>query len=975
MIVPPSGPVKDSQRSSKPNSMTPEKKNSAPPNLNGVRGVFGKGVRISIPPHPVKPEPKDREGVGKNASKAMKISHAISSSVLQKSRSIEEKIKSIQISEDKLQSRMHIKEAFAKYSQNGDAVAGRAFRRHKGSTSAGPQLRRARRSDKKTHEPQLLVKLTTVMITHLYQQCNPKFNYKPSIRPRRALSKPSKPVSNSGHDNSENNLIMFANDILHSETGPIRSFRVEEMLGKGTFGQVVKAEDLASRKKVAVKVIKNKPAYYNQAVIEIEILTKLNRKYDPDGKYNIVRLLDHFVFKNHLCLAFELLSVNLYELIKQNRFRGLSCNLIRTILKQILRAVSVLETAGIIHCDIKPENILLTSLTSATIKLIDFGSACKRMQTIYSYIQSRFYRSPEVLLGLPYDMKIDMWSVGCVGAELFLGLPLFPGVSAFNQVYRIVEMLGVPQEMLRRSKKSRLFFDHNADTDTYRIKSISQYAEENKTKPVYPKRYFKATKLDQLLRDYPYRSTLSSQEKEKEQGDRELLSDLLCTLLQLHPHDRTSPSDALCHAFIVGGENNSRSARPKRALDFTRVTPKKRTSGFNVTSDMGSLTSGGVASHGSGLGMAFRQYHNGPASGGIGAGFPPPLTGSQDTKGNGFSNIHHQIKQSCPPPINHPQHHPPPLQHQVMISPGDMSFTNEMADHTPIAHTPLQRAMAHSHSLTLASTPMRGSPHRAGGGYLRDVSPSSGIGGSWGSNPPSFLGNSSPALGSTGDISFMRNSPVHRNSPLHIGSSGSPLRGSPLRSAQFRNSSPMKGGSPVRSRGLKTGGGMWIPGPRLRGANSGQDFYTGGRVYGSPPGGMDSQSYSRSWGHNNYQQSLLMHQGGVMGTAQRGSLGSFEYGGSYNRSYGLDEGKGNPFERPQIYRRRSAGGPPGQHSVPFTTQMHNYPPHGQVPRYTHHSPFKNFQPPLRNVVRHHGSGSKDRGKGGGKQGGKSGRKK
>ena len=83
-----------------------------------------------------------------------------------------------------------------------------------------------------------------------------------------------------------------------------------------------------------------------------------------------------------------------------------------------------------------------SSLQSPQIKVIDFGSACHERQTVYTYIQSRFYRSPEVLLGLTYNSAIDMWSLGCIAVELFLGLPLFPGTSEYNQITRIVEMLG-----------------------------------------------------------------------------------------------------------------------------------------------------------------------------------------------------------------------------------------------------------------------------------------------------------------------------------------------------------------------------------------------------------------------------------------------------------------------------------------------------------------------------------------------------
>jgi dual specificity protein kinase YAK1 len=151
---------------------------------------------------------------------------------------------------------------------------------------------------------------------------------------------------------------------------------------------------------------------------------------------------DSFIHKHHLCLVFELLSSNLYELIKQNQFQGLSIQLVKVFTSQLLDALTVLKDARLIHCDLKPENILLKSLQSPQIKVIDFGSACHERQTVYTYIQSRFYRSPEVLLGIPYTAAIDMWSLGCIAVELFLGLPLFPGTSEYNQITRIVEMLG-----------------------------------------------------------------------------------------------------------------------------------------------------------------------------------------------------------------------------------------------------------------------------------------------------------------------------------------------------------------------------------------------------------------------------------------------------------------------------------------------------------------------------------------------------
>ncbi|KAI5428780.1 hypothetical protein KIW84_033691 [Lathyrus oleraceus] len=111
---------------------------------------------------------------------------------------------------------------------------------------------------------------------------------------------------------------------------------------------------------------------------------------------------------------------------------GLSLGIVQLFSKQILCGLALLKDASIIHCDLKPENILLCASTvkPAEIKIIDFGSACMENSTVYSYIQSRYYGSPEVLLGYQYTTAIDMWSFRCIVAELFLGLPLFPEAYA-----------------------------------------------------------------------------------------------------------------------------------------------------------------------------------------------------------------------------------------------------------------------------------------------------------------------------------------------------------------------------------------------------------------------------------------------------------------------------------------------------------------------------------------------------------------
>nr|CAB3447629.1 unnamed protein product [Digitaria exilis] len=250
---------------------------------------------------------------------------------------------------------------------------------------------------------QFVARLTTD-ITQTFEKCNPEFKYSESLNPKRFLTNPAVPVHNDGLDNANSDLILYVNlELVNRKSN--RRYVVQEMLGQGTFGQVAKCWDAETNNYVAVKVIKNQPAFYQQAIMEVSLLSLLNEKFDPDDQHHIVRMLDFFLYHNHLCIAFEMLGNNLYELLKRNNLRGLQMKYVRTFSRQILDALIVMKDAGIIHCDLKPENILIapTVKTAAGVKVIDLGSACMEGKTIYSYIQSRYYRSPEVLLGYPKD--------------------------------------------------------------------------------------------------------------------------------------------------------------------------------------------------------------------------------------------------------------------------------------------------------------------------------------------------------------------------------------------------------------------------------------------------------------------------------------------------------------------------------------------------------------------------------------------
>jgi|TARA_B110001450_G_scaffold166812_1_gene155482 dual specificity tyrosine-phosphorylation-regulated kinase 2/3/4 len=205
-------------------------------------------------------------------------------------------------------------------------------------------------------------------------------------------------------------------------------FEVVDFLGKGSFGQALKCVDHKTKEIVALKIIRNKKKFQHQAGVELKILLHL-KENDPDDTNNIIRIKDYCMFRKHLVISFELFSINLYEFIKNNNFEGVSLSLIRRFAIQILQALKYLREESLIHCDLKPENILLKSPDKSGIKVIDFGSSCFSNERIYTYIQSRFYRAPEIILGIPYTTAIDMWSFGCILTELFTGVPIFPGES------------------------------------------------------------------------------------------------------------------------------------------------------------------------------------------------------------------------------------------------------------------------------------------------------------------------------------------------------------------------------------------------------------------------------------------------------------------------------------------------------------------------------------------------------------------
>ena len=147
----------------------------------------------------------------------------------------------------------------------------------------------------------------------------------------------------------------------------------------------------------------------------------------------------------------------------------------------MLTALLKLKQLGLIHADLKPENIMLVDPVRQPyrVKVIDFGSASHVSKAVCNtYLQSRYYRAPEIILGLPFCEAIDMWSLGCVVAELFLGWPLYPGSSEYDQIRYISQTQGLPAEhMLNNASKTVKFFYRDRDTSYpfWRLKTPEEH--------------------------------------------------------------------------------------------------------------------------------------------------------------------------------------------------------------------------------------------------------------------------------------------------------------------------------------------------------------------------------------------------------------------------------------------------------------------------------------------------------------------
>ncbi|ORC90359.1 putative protein kinase [Trypanosoma theileri] len=303
----------------------------------------------------------------------------------------------------------------------------------------------------------------------------------------------------------------------------------QEVLGNGTYGCVLRCADTRSGEQVAVKISQKDAAYRRSAMNEIRVLQLLSHNEES------LKMLDFFEENGRLCIVSELLRTNFYELLRAHRFQPFSLEAVRIAGERVVKALSELHSLGYIHCDIKPENVMLRPSENdhrngedfTKTCLIDFGAVRQFHENTYYDVQSLWYRAPEVLLGLPYTSLIDAWSLGCLLFELYTGKPLFPGETPQEQINNIVYTVGLP------SLKAMTF---GANTTSLLIPQNTNgvNAEAN---------------LHHLIKKYRYNSG-KVQQPYSPSSEEMAFVNLLCNLLNPDENLRMSCTEAMYHVYF-----------------------------------------------------------------------------------------------------------------------------------------------------------------------------------------------------------------------------------------------------------------------------------------------------------------------------------------------------------------------------------------------------------------------------------------
>ncbi|CAJ1083803.1 homeodomain-interacting protein kinase 1-like isoform X1 [Xyrichtys novacula] len=312
------------------------------------------------------------------------------------------------------------------------------------------------------------------------------------------------------------------------------TYTVQSILGQGAYGIVAKCTNMCDNTTVAIKTMEDEDPFDEAARKEVNNLLKLS-VLDSD-KSNIVQWHKAFTDKGHFCMVFEHLDKSLLDFMKERTLEPPLLSEIRPIIQQVASALDHLKTIGMIHADLKLDNVMLVDHQHQPfrVKVIDFGLAEDvSAATLGSYIQTRPYRSPEIILELPYTEAIDMWSLGIMAASMYLGTYLYPGRDEFEMMRFIVKTQGLPPDNLLNEglKTSRFFQRVNRPDRQWKIK-------------------IRSLKSD------------AAADKVLEMSDGQVFLDMLKGLLQLDAAKRLTPRQVLEHPFITMSHLTSRFPYP-----------------------------------------------------------------------------------------------------------------------------------------------------------------------------------------------------------------------------------------------------------------------------------------------------------------------------------------------------------------------------------------------------------------------------
>ncbi|KAG7475686.1 homeodomain-interacting protein kinase 2-like [Solea senegalensis] len=329
-------------------------------------------------------------------------------------------------------------------------------------------------------------------------------------------------------------------------------YSVTKLLGIGVFGDVYECLRSDTKEMVAVKVI---PRYQSEiGQNEVHNLEQL-REFDVD-KMNLIRFHQHFGLSGHIFLEFEKLDMSVLDLFERSN-KPFKLSEIQIITQQTLVALNTLRGIGMIHTDIKLDNIMLINhkLHPFKVKLIDFGLACDvKGLCVGDILYIPQYRAPEVYLGLPLNEAVDMWALGCVMVSMYITANLFSGKCELGTVEEIVQLLGQPDDhLLNTGIYTHKYFYRNKDT--WKLKSECSCSTGNssmssfsssETTPVHEPLNSMTSKLLTSLKDI-----VKSRPGVAEYKDTQAFESFIVQILQVDPQKRISPREALRHPFLT----------------------------------------------------------------------------------------------------------------------------------------------------------------------------------------------------------------------------------------------------------------------------------------------------------------------------------------------------------------------------------------------------------------------------------------